>query len=111
MTLTVLTEILSVLSFVIVIGGIIAGYFSLTTVLAKSKAEISDRIRDDLSEENNLLRSRMQRVEEDNKHLRRIMELIVQTLKKAQKIDLEIDGDVVTLRYPNGNIQVNRLSD
>lgn len=110
MTLTV-TEILSLLSFLIVVIGLIGGYFSLTTVLAKSKTEIGDRIRDDLSEENNLLRSRVQRVEEENKRLHRVMGLVIQTLKKTQRIDLEIDGDVVTLRYPNGNIQVNRLSD
>lgn len=104
------TEILSLLSPLLVIITACVGYISLRSGVAKSEREISGRIRDALSEENNLLQSRIQRVELENKHLNRVMQLIIETLKKTNDIELEINGDIVTLRK-SGNIQVNRLSD
>lgn len=107
----ILTEILSLLSPLLVVVGVFAGYISLRSGVAKSEREIGERIRNALHDENNLLQTRVQRVEEENKHLHRVMQLIIETLKKTNGIELEINGDIITLRKSNGNIQVNRLSD
>lgn len=96
--------ILTLANLIILVGGGIGGFLSLRSSLAKSKDEIKERVLNDLSKENEILRNRVQRLEAENKRQAKLIQLLVTTLKKTHGIELDIEEDVVTLRSPNGNV-------
>lgn len=89
----------------------IGGYIGLRSGMAKAETEVQERVRTALHDENELLQSRVKRLETENKRLGNLMELVVVTLKKAHGIELEIDSDFITLRTPGSSSvsQVSRL--
>ena len=99
-----LTGTLVIINLAIVVGGIIATRIVLRSSLAKSENEIKERIVADLGKENELLRSRVQRLEAENRRMSKLMQLILTTLKKLHGIDMDIEDDVITLRSANGNV-------
>lgn len=99
-----LTGTLVIINLAIVVGGIIATRIVLRSSLAKSENEIKERIVADLGKENELLRSRVQRLEAENRRMSKLMQLIITTLKKLHGIDMDIEDDVITLRSANGNV-------
>lgn len=99
-----LTGTLVIINLAIVVGGIIATRIVLRSSLAKSESEIKERIVADLGKENELLRSRVQRLEAENRRMSKLMQLIITTLKKLHGIDMDIEDDVITLRSANGNV-------
>lgn len=102
--MTDLSAILAIVNLVVIIAGIIAGRVVLKTTIAKSENEIKERVMNDLSKENEVLRNRLQRVETENKQQDRIMRLIISTLKKLYDIELDVDEDTITLRSANGHV-------
>lgn len=103
-----LAEWLAIANFLIVILGLGGGVLTFRSALAKSEAAVQERVRAALTDENELLRNRVQRLETENKRQARLMALIVTTLKKLHNIDLDIEEDVITLRSPGG--AVSRVS-
>lgn len=89
-------------NFIVVVGGIIAGRWVIKSSLAKSEGEIKDRVLNDLGKENEFLRNKVDRVEKDNRRLENLFQLLISTLKKTHRIDIEIDGDIIVLRTQNG---------
>lgn len=88
--------------FIVVVGGIIAGILVIRSSITKAEIAIKERILNDLGKENDLLRNRVERVEKDNKRLENLIQTLMAMLKKIYHIEIEIDGDVVYMRSPNG---------
>lgn len=107
------TVILTIVNLVIALGVIFGGYIAIRSTMAKTASDIQDRVREALESENNLLRERLKRLEADNKHLNRLMLLIISTLKKTHSIELEINDDVIILRDKNGTkaVQIHITGD
>lgn len=95
------TNFITIAQFILLVAGIIGGYIVIRSTIAKSESEVQDRVREALSTENELLQSRLDRVEKDNRRLENLIQTIIMLLRKTH-IDLEIDGNVVTIRSPSG---------
>lgn len=102
--MTTLAGWLTILNLIFLVGGSIAGYFSVRSAIAKANADTQIRVREALHDENELLRGRVQRLEAENKQQGKILQLIITTLKKVYHIDLDIENDVITMRSANGNV-------
>jgi hypothetical protein len=103
-------QVLELLSPLVLIVGIIAGYLSLRSSLAKSQTAISLRVREELQAENEILRSRLQRIELDRDQQDRILTTIRYVLKQ-RGLRIIIDGDFVTLDDGTGQGKVVRIQD
>lgn len=88
---------------ILVVGGL-AGFVALRSSLAKSENKIKERIMSDLDKENEVLRNRVLRLEAENRRLGKLMQLIIVTLKRLHRIELDIDEDIITLRGPGGSV-------
>lgn len=97
-------NILTIANLLLVIGGIIGGYIVLRSAIAKAESDVQDRVRDALSTENALLRTRIDRLEHENRRLSRLMQLLMDTLKKTQHIEVDIDENMITLRTQGGSV-------
>jgi hypothetical protein len=103
-------QVLELLSPILIVVGIIAGYLSLRSSLAKSQTAISLRVREELQAENEILRSRLQRIEQDRDQQDRILTTIRYVLKQ-RGLRITIDGDFVTLDDGAGQSKVVRIQD
>lgn len=90
-----LPSILILANLAIIIGGIFAARIVVKSSLAKSETEIKERIVNDLSKENKILRERVQRTEN-------LVQTLVTMLKKIYHIEIEVDGEMIYMRSPNG---------
>ncbi len=106
-------EILTLLNVVIVIAIAIGGYIGIRSGMSKAATDIQKQVKEDLETENNLLRERIKRCEEDNKllkadnrKLKRTMGFIISTLKKTHSLELEVNDDVIMVRDKNGTKSV-----
>lgn len=97
-----LPSILAIANFLFVVAGIGGGWLVLRSSLAKSKDEVQARVLQALQTENELLRSRVERVEKENNRLGTLIQTLIAMLKKSQHIEIEIDGEIITIRSPNG---------
>jgi cell division protein FtsB len=105
------TEILALLSPVITLISIFGGYLVLRSSMANTERALQERVRETLVDENQILQSRVNRLEQENKRLHGLMIHIIAALKKIAGIELEIDEDMVIFRSQDGKIQVSRLQD
>lgn len=106
-----LTDLSIIGGLIMLIGNIVGGYIMLRSTLAKAAKDVEKRVRDGLSAENTLLKERVERLEKDNRRLDRLVRLIAVTLKKTQGLELDIDGDLLTLRDPSGQRHVAQISE
>ncbi len=97
-----LTEILVIANFVFLLLTVIGGYMVIRTTVAKSEGVIQQRVREALTAENDLLQSRVKRLETENKRLNNLTLLIITSLKKMRGINLEINEDIITFRDAAG---------
>ena len=104
-------QILTVANLLILLAVTFGGYFALKSALARSEIDVQTRVRDALSAENNLLQKRVERLEKENKRLENLLQLVVTTLNNTHHIDLEIDGDMITMRSPSGGTHVSRINN
>lgn len=105
-----LTEILVVANFVFLLLTIVGGYMVLRSAVAKAEATVQIRVRDALTIENDLLQSRMKRIEGEYRQHKALMRLLIDTLKKQLGLDIELDNDTVIIR--DGKVsRIVRLSD
>jgi len=96
------TAIIAIINLMVVIVGAIAAVAGIRQSVNRAASDIQERVRQALTVENKLLQDRIIHLETDNKRLKRAMKLVVETLKKTHKIDLEIDDDMITLRNHTG---------
>jgi hypothetical protein len=92
------TGILTILNLVLAVGITIGGVFAYRGGKVRAEQEISERVRQLFHDENDMLQARIKRLEIDNKHLQKMMDLVIDTLKKTKGIELEITNDIVTMR-------------
>ncbi len=104
-----LTEALVIANFVFLLLTVIGGYMVVRSTVAKSEGVIQQRVREALTAENDLLQSRVKRLEAENKRLNNLMALIIAALKNINGITLEINEDMITLRDASG-LHVSRLN-
>ncbi len=76
-------------NFIILVAGIVGGYFGLRSSMAKGSQALQDRVRQTLLDENQVLQDRLKRVEEICKSDREALE------KKLARVE----GVVSTIRY------------
>lgn len=100
--MTTLTGWLTIINLIVLVVGGIAGALVFRSQLAKAESDVQERVRNALSAENELLQSRINRLEKDNKRLNKLIDLIISTLKKTHRIEIEIDGDTVMVRTQSG---------
>lgn len=103
-------EALAIGQFVVLVASIFGGYFSLRSAQARSEVDIQTRVREALHDENEVLQSRVKRLETENKRLSNLMLLIIAALRKTRGIELEVDEDMITLRDPANGTHISRLS-
>ena len=95
-------------NFIILVAGIVGGYFGLRSSMAKGSQALQDRVRQTLLDENQVLQDRLKRVEEICKSDREAlekklarMEGVVSTirymLKDRRRLRLEVKDDFVML--------------
>ncbi len=107
------TGILTLVNLAIMVGTTLGIVWAFRSSKSRSEREIGERVRLALHEENELLQSRLKRIEGENKHLNDMLQLVIDMLKKTRNITLEIDttNSIVTFRGKDGTIQVSRLPD
>lgn len=108
--MTTIAGWLTIINLLVLIGGSIAGFFTVRSAISKANSDTQERVRNALHDENELLQARVQRVEKENRRLDRLMQLLVVMLKKTYDIDLEIDEDVLIFRSKSGT-HIGRLDD
>lgn len=104
------TEILPIVNLIILIAGPLGVYLMIRTSMARTGQEMQEKVRTALHDENELLHQQLQRCEEGERERDLKLDLIVDTLKKKYKIELEIDGKMITLRDGNGT-HVTRIKN
>lgn len=97
-----LASILVVANLIVIVGGVIGGWFVLRSSIAKAESEVQARVREALRDENELLRARVARIEHENKRLDSLIQLLILMLKKTHQIDIDINGEIITMRSSNG---------
>lgn len=107
--MTDLASLLTIANLIVLVGGIIGGWIVIRSAIQRAENDVQTRVRQALHDENELLQARVKRVEQENRRLDKLMQLIVVTLKKTQNIDLEIDDDVVILKA-KGVTHVSRIT-
>jgi|SRR6266568_4293375 len=93
--------ILVILNLVVLVGGIIGGYFVLRTSLARGAQTLQENVRTALKDENEGLTRRLERVEDDYAMCKRQLELVVEIMRR-QGIIVEINGEMVQVRDAQG---------
>lgn len=96
--MTTLASWLAIANFIIVILGLLGGAIAFRSAMSKAKDDVQERVTGILSEENEALRNRVNRLEAENRRLGRVIQIIVSSLKKQHNIQIDIDEDAVTLR-------------
>jgi hypothetical protein len=99
-----LTNLLTLVNLLCLVGGLIGGYIVLRSSITKTKDEVQDRVRDALIAENALLNKRLDRMDIESKKQARVLALIITTMKKLYGIEIDIDEDAITLKSTNGNV-------
>ncbi|SRR5258708_7360320 len=95
-------------NFIVLVAGLLGGYFVVRSSMAKGAAVLQDRVRQTLLDENQILQDRLKRVEEEcassrtmlEKKIARLQDLLATlkyTLKDRRKLRLEVKDDFVTL--------------
>ena len=100
--MTDLTGLLTIANLILLIGGSIGGVIVIRSAIAKAESDVQTRVREALSAENELLQARVMRLEKENKRLGGLIDLIIATLKRTHHIELEVDGELLIMRSPNG---------
>lgn len=93
---------LTILNLILLVGGGIVGFFTVRSAITKANQDTQTRVREALHDENELLAKKVERVEKDNKRLESLIQTLMVMLKKIYHIEIEIDGDIVYMRSPNG---------
>ena len=101
---------LTILNLIILVGGGVVGFFTVRSAIIKANQDTQTRVREALHDENELLQSRVTRLERENKRLENLIQLFIAMMKKTHNIDTEIDGDVITMRSPNNGTHVSRIN-
>jgi hypothetical protein len=97
-----LSGLLVVANLLVLILGIVGGYIVLRSSLARGAQEMQAHVRTALKDENEMLQTRLDRLEEDNAMLKRQLDLVVEILKR-QGIILEINGEMVQVKDAKGS--------
>lgn len=100
--MTTLTGWLTIVNLIFLVAGGIGGTFVFRSSLRKAENDVQERVRDALSAENELLQSRVNRLEKENRRLHRVLQLLASTLKKTHGIELEIDDETIYVRTQAG---------
>ncbi len=106
-------SILTLVDLIIMVGTAFGVVWAFRSSKGRSEREIGERVRQALHEENELLQSRLKRIETENRHLNDMLQFVIDMLKRTRNITLEIDttNSIVTFRGSDGTIQVSRLPD
>ena len=91
-------QILAILSFCLALMGPLGIVLALRGSKLHAELETDERLRQMYHDENELLLSRVTRLEADSKHCNKVIELIIDTLQKVKGITLEVEDSVITLR-------------
>lgn len=96
--------LLNILYLVVLLAGIVGGYFGLKTALAKSASAVEERVRKALETENTLLQKRIRTLEGR-------MRLLIGWFAK-QGVLIDFDGDALTIKdTKNGTVIVQQQGE
>lgn len=91
-------EWLAVLNFLLVIAGLVGGFFALRSGLAKAEQDVQTRIRDALHDENELLQSQVKRQAQELIQVKMLLHLLVEMLKKYRGMEVDASNDTIIIR-------------
>jgi len=94
--------ILSVISIILTIGGLLGGFFAFRNGMAKTANEVQERVINALESEINNLRQRLDDMKDENVRLRLIIDTICAALK-SRGLAVTIDGDMVSIHDARGS--------
>lgn len=97
-----------IINLIMVICGPVGAFIAIRNSMSSAGQIIQDRVQRMMHDENELLTDRLKRCEEGERERDQKLDLIVDTLKKKYKIELEIDGNTITLR-DQGGTHVTRI--
>lgn len=100
--MTTLTGWLAIINLIFLVCGGIGGALVFRSSLRKAESDVQERVLAAMSTENELLQSRVNRVEKENRRLNRVLSLLAVTLKKTHGIELEIDEETIYIRAQSG---------
>ncbi|SRR5258708_6853726 len=103
------TQILAILSFFLALVGPLGVMLALRGSKLQEEQKIAQRVRDMYHDENELLLSRVTRLEADNRHLHDMQDFVIDTLAKVKNIMLSIDDSMITMRDGTAPPVVRRL--
>lgn len=95
-------------NIVIALGTLAGGYIAFRHGFNKQASEIQERVIDALETEMNTLRVKINTLEKDNEHLRKIIDLITQALN-TRGWKITIDGDIVSVNDNSGGSHTGRI--
>lgn len=100
--MTTLTGWLAIINLIFLVAGGIGGTLVFRSSLRKAENDVQERVLQAMSTENELLQSRVNRLEKENRRLNRVLKLLASTLKKTHGIELEIDDETIYVRGQTG---------
>lgn len=99
-----LTVITIVANLILIVAGIIGGWMVIQSSLAHGAQEIQDRVKTSILEENDLLQKRLDRVEDENKLLKKQMQRAFELLEETRGIIIKIDGELIQIQDTQGSV-------
>ena len=93
--------ILSVISLLLTIGGLLGGFFAFKNGMTRTANEVQERVINALESEIANLRQRLDDMKEENVRLRLIIETICTALK-SRGLAVTIDGGMVSIHDSHG---------
>ena len=107
--MTNFTSILTIVNFVVALVVMIGGGFAIRYGIGKLASEIQDRVRQGLLDENELLRTQLERLEAKVEHLESMLETTADLLQQ-KGFTLTIGEDTVTLEGDGKMSSIKRRS-
>jgi hypothetical protein len=107
----VLTTLTVIGNLILTIGGIIGGYIFVKSSSTKASLSAKDSVINSLQVERDILNDKIQRLDTDLRKIKRMLLLIVRTLKKSHGLELSINDEYFTVSDRKGTQISARLED
>lgn len=109
------TEIISIITLVALLGGIIGGYLAYRTGLSKTKDVIAAQVINFLKTENEVLQQKVERVEKqyetqvvENKLLHQQFAFVIDVMSKSYGLIISFSDDILRIQDKTGQSTFSR---
>jgi hypothetical protein len=92
----VISNSLSIINFILIIAGLVGGYWAFKTGISHTASEIQEHVINAMDQEIAILRDRLEDLETENKRLEQVLYTLCEALKKRGLV-VTIEGSMVTV--------------